>query len=239
MKIIVLLFFIGLTSYSQADISETIKEINNIYQKPDFMSDVLFKIEKHTSFKIIDLKKSDANRPFIYCLIEYNNKRGWLDIENIKNKEVLKSAFNRLATEKYQNECHYDVNEIDEFTNAKKKYTSFYSVADNLEIKLLNHNNSYFIKFKTNLNLECVSPYSHNKSFAKVKLKNNDIITFYHFGDVDCSTFILIGKLSKNEINRLKKSTIETIRLSGTKHYHDFKEISFDNFFIKKLNCLN
>ena len=88
------------------------------------------------------------------------------------------------------------------------------------------------------MSLGCASSYSHNKSFVKFKLENEDVITVFHTADIECSDFTLIGSISKSQINRLKVSPIKYIRLQGTEYYKDLDMISYSNFFIDKLKCV-
>lgn len=166
-------------------------------------------------------------------------------IKEADNKvRIYLEKLKRLEKEKetYINECSYDTNERDEFTGIVRKNTILYNIDEyensNLEIQLRKYGNSKYVEIKSTLDLGCTSPYSSGKSNVKLKLKNGDIITFYHIGDIDCGSFNLLGKLTLNDIIRLKKSSIKTVRLSGTKFYHDFKNLFFENFFIKKLDCI-
>lgn len=146
--------------------------------------------------------------------------------------------------EKRVNDCHYTKNEKDKFDNVLIKNTEYYglnnydSFYDDFMIGLGSYNDSKRVYIKVFWELGCVSPYSYDRSYVKFKLENNDIITFYHSGEVDCGDFVLSGKLSKAEISRLKKSPIKSIRVRGTKFYKDIEEIKFKTFFIDKLSCI-
>ena len=117
---------------------------------------------------------------------------------------------------------------IDEFENYKSE----------LGISLRKYGNQKMIQIISDIDLGCTSPYSSSLSYVQFKLKNGVIVTFHHKGDIDCGDFDLLGQFTENDIIKLKKSPIETIRLSGTEFYHDFKNIFFKDLFIKKLNCI-
>lgn len=167
---------------------------------------------------------------------------------NIKTREESEKNHteeeDRLLTAKdtYFNKCSYSQNEKDEFSGVTRKNTKFYYL-DNysygyLSIQLRRYGNSKVVIIKSAHDLGCTSPYSNNRSTVKFKLENGDIVTFYHFSDIECGDFELWGKLTTKDIYRLKKSPIKTVRLSGTEYYHDFKDLLFKDFFIKKLDCI-
>jgi len=155
-----------------------------------------------------------------------------------RNKIIQKREKAKLKKQDLIDNCHYDRNEIDEFDNIKFMQTEYYFVSPKLLISLSKVGNSKYVYFGLDSDLGCASPYNNDRSYVKVKLENNDILTFYHSGDIDCAEFTLKGKLSNSEILRLKSSPIKTIRLQGTKYYHDEINFDFDDFFIKKLKCI-
>jgi hypothetical protein len=71
-----------------------------------------------------------------------------------------------------------------------------------------------------------------------MKLENNDILTFYHIGGIDCGKFSLLVRFSQSDIDRLNKSIIKTVRLNGTDYYHDIALIKWRTFFNDKLKCI-
>ena len=168
--------------------------------------------------------------------------------ELIRKQEVLISKEREKKSERekyvYYNECSYEVNEIDEFTGLRRKKTISYHLnlyggnfGELIYIKLSKYGNSKYLIIDSS-SVGCISPYSPDISNVKFKLENGDIVTFYHIGEIDCGSSYLISKLNLSNINRLKKSPIKTIRLTGTDSYNDFKEIVFKDFFIKKLDCI-
>ncbi|MGG5486502.1 hypothetical protein [Gaetbulibacter sp. PBL-D1] len=150
-----------------------------------------------------------------------------------------------IAKIKRRKNCHYTLNEIDEFTNKRVITTEYYTIASKLYnnyyfmIKLKRIENSEYIFFALDDDLGCTSPYKNSNSSVKIKLENNDIITFYHVGDINCGEFELIGKLTNSDKSRLLKSPIKTIRLNGTDYYEDIKDFDYSDFFFDKLKCLN
>jgi len=158
-----------------------------------------------------------------------------------------KNAESALENERnaYFNECNYTTDGIDEFTGKRRKITKYYSVdkfnvygASGLRIRFRKNGNTKYLQIESAADLGCTSSYSTDKSHVKFKLENGDIVTFYHIDDVNCSNFELLGKLTESDIQRLKKSPIKTVRLTGTKSYFDIKDIFFKEFFIKKLDCI-
>lgn len=202
--------------------------------------------DEHEEKRLIELKKKKEKKELIYETQrreeekkrEEKRKRlkeeGKLKLLEFIKKDSLKKIERR-------SNCHYQQNSIDEFDNVKIVETEYYSINNdfNLAIKLKKRGSNKIIYFSLDTDLGCASSYNTNKSFVKVKLENNDIVTFYHFGDINCRKFTLIGRLSKNEIDRLKKSNIKSIRLQGTDYYKDLTDIEYKEFFKEKLNCIN
>jgi hypothetical protein len=87
------------------------------------------------------------------------------------------------------------------------------------------------------IDLGCTSPYRNNRSLVKVMLENDDVLTFYHSGQLDCGSFELWGNLSNAEIVRLKKSPIKAIRMEGTDLFHTVTEFDWPTLFIDQLKC--
>jgi len=165
--------------------------------------------------------------------------------KEIKIVELTKIELEEKELYAYFNECSYTQDEIDEFTGKGRKVTNYYSIDElniygirTLDIRLRRNGNSKYLEVRVSSDLGCASPYPTDKSFVKIKLENGDIITIHHTWDIDCGHFNLIGNLTENDILRLKKSPIKTIRLQGTKYYEDYDKIYFKRFFINKLDCI-
>lgn len=154
------------------------------------------------------------------------------------NKLIKLREKDSLAKLDLRNNCHYKRNEIDEFEKIKIIKTKYYFVSKDLLIALSKRGNNRIVYFGLDSDLGCASPYKNDQSFVKVKLENEDIITFYHFGDIDCAEFTLMGTLTGSEVQRLKNSPIKTIRLQGTKYYEDIIDFDYKEFFIEKLKCI-
>lgn len=157
-----------------------------------------------------------------------------IKIKNIQRRKELE-AQEKIESKKI---CHYIINEIDEFDNVLVVKTYEYSLTNNLYIELYKKGKNKYIFFRLLNDIGCASPYNSDKSFVKVKLENNDILTFYHSWDIDCNSFNLKADLSQSDILRLKKSPIKSVRLQGTDYYHDVSEIEYKEFFIDKLKCI-
>lgn len=163
----------------------------------------------------------------------------------MKKINLLLLGFLMTFVNAQQNDCSYYTNEIDEFTGKKVIKTKFSSLNSYkskkplIEIMLRNINNKKSIIFATNKDLGCAIPYKKNRSFVKVKLVNDEIVSFFHGGNVDCGDFTVIARLTENDIKKLKQSPIKTIRFSGKKSYYDAKEVDRPNFFIENLGCIN
>lgn len=198
---------------------------------------------KHFDINTIGLEHPTITSPL---LKEYKKVK-----KEEREKQLVSEAIEKKNAErnKFLNECSYSIDERDEFTSRIRKKTIYYKIDEykigttkigvaETQIRLRRYGSSKYVEIKSYRDLGCVSPYSTNKSYVKFKLENGDIITFYHKGDIDCGSFDLLGVLTENDIKRLKKSPIKTVRLSGTKYYHDISDLFFKDFFIKKLNCI-
>ncbi|SIR08075.1 hypothetical protein [Maribacter ulvicola] len=188
-------------------------------------------------------------------LIKQGNCKGYIEDKSVQNEEFIKTqvankivAYKKekiiqdsIAKIEYKKNCQYETNEIDDFNGKLRKYTDFYQVGDilsYLSIQLRNFGGNYSIVFDSAEDLGCASSYSHDKSFVQVKLENGDIVKFYHFGETDCGSFRLQGRLTSGEYNRLLKSPIDKIRLQGTSYYNDIEDIVYKEVFMDKLKCL-
>lgn len=209
--------------------SITILGLDNDYYKVNYESIICFILKKDLKILNPELIKKD---------LEKLKK----DREKLKETALLKLKKEEENKQKERRICNYLKNEIDEFTSKEVKKTNWHNIKserDNIYIMLRSINNMKSIGFWLNRNLGCASSYDNNKSNIKIKLENNTIVTFYHYTNLDCSDFTLFGRLTKNDIIKLKSSPIKTIRFSGTDYYHDSKNIVDKNFFINQLDCIN
>jgi len=172
-------------------------------------------------------KKVNARR------YEMRNAQILKEIEEEKEVE-LKAKKEELYILK--NECSYTRNEVEIFDKVKVIRTSAKRIADGLHVILYAKGNIKKVVFST-INLGCTSPYKNNRSWVKVMLENNDVLTFYHSGQLDCSGFELWGNVSNSEILRLKKSQIKAIKMEGTEYNHTITDFDWPTFFIDQLKC--
>jgi len=163
-----------------------------------------------------------------------------------KKKDDFERRVNYISKVSLKNKslaCFYVQNEIDEFNKKRKIRTSSFNFSGTLDydkpnVKFVRNGSVKYLIFDANMDLGCASSYKNNISYVKIKLENGKIVTFYHFNDIDCSSPTRIyGKLTPNDINNLKRSRIKTIRIMGTKYYHDYN-VNFNDLFINKLDCI-
>jgi len=211
--------------------------------------------------EIMDIKDGDTLKYLGYSndyyIVEKDGKKGY--VEKYSASFYLKDEMKRerdsiikmereIKSEKLEdkilNDCNYYKNEVDEFNGQTKIFTDVYNLMNKslsigeFSVELRKVDNSRYIWFHSSQDLGCASSYENNKSYVKIKLENDDILTFYHIGDVDCGDFSLFARLSQSDIARLKKSPIKTVRLSGTDYYHDIDSIEWNTFFADKLECI-
>ena len=96
------------------------------------------------------------------------------------NKLIKQKEKDSLAKLDLRNNCHYERNGIDEFEKIKIIKTKYYFVSEDLVIALSKIGNNRIVYFGLDGDLGCASPYKNDQSLVKVKLENEDIITFYH-----------------------------------------------------------
>jgi hypothetical protein len=139
--------------------------------------------------------------------------------------------------------CHYKVNKINQIIKARVLKTDWLLLtkdkSSDLYFSLNRTGNQKYVVFKLNKDLGCTTSYSNNRSFVKVTLNNGDVITFNHFDDTNCDNFTLYGRLEKNDIIKLRRSRIKSIRLSGTKNNYYINHIENSNAFIRNLSCID
>lgn len=225
------------TDKKNAVISGVIESNSFVLNKPkNYTVKKIGRVFKGDTLYIYDIK----NTPFrTYAVLKHKNKDVFVPLYCFENYSEIKLKF-------ISKKCHYYKNEIDEFNGTKKIITEIYGLDDyntgeyrQIGVGLQKVGNEKFIRFYSRKDLGCASSYKNDRSFVKVKLENNQIVSFYHFGDTDCGDFSIIARLTQSDILKLKKSPIKSIRLSGTKYYHDIKKVEWKTFFIDKLNCIN
>nr|WP_299488680.1 hypothetical protein [uncultured Allomuricauda sp.] len=170
---------------------------------------------------------------------EYKRRNDSLKKVAVELKKL--DSIQRIANAtRLKNECQYETNEKDEFTGKTRKYTEFYKLKPlgELDIQFRRYGGEQFVIFRTYQDLGCASPYSNSRSFVSVKLENNEIVKFYHRGDIDCGNFRLAGRLTAADKTKLLRSPIKIIRLSGTEYYHDVENVEWNDIFIDKIKCI-
>jgi len=160
-----------------------------------------------------------------------------VEIKIAKEKEAeLKVKEEKI--ENLKNDCNYYTNEVDIFDKVRIIRTSPKEIADYLRVGFYAKGNRKEVVFHA-IGLGCTSSYENNRSWVKVMLENNDVVTFYHSGQLDCGSFELWGNISNSEIIRLKKSPIKAIKLEGTKYNQTITDFHWPTFFIDQLKCYN
>jgi hypothetical protein len=165
---------------------------------------------------------------------EQNKKNELIELEK-KNKADSNTNASNI---KPINTCKYLINEYDEFYKAMNIRTDAYLVNKNLTIELYKYKQEKQVFFNLSEKLGCASYLPGNRSYVKITLENNDLITFYHSWNIDCENFSLKARLSESQIIKLKKSPIKSIRLQGTKDYLEITNPDYKTFFIDKLKCI-
>lgn len=160
---------------------------------------------------------------------------------SVKNQKEDKIIEQRVDIDRIELRftCHYQMNEIDEFYNERIIKTENYEVNSHLKIELYRIGNKKHVFMNFDGQLGCASYFSHNRSYAKIKLENNTIVTIYHSWNVDCANFSLKGILSNSSKSKLKESPIKSIKLQGTKDFIEIENIVYKEFFMDKLGCLD
>tara|TARA_R110002167_G_scaffold366420_1_gene596493 strand:- start:10929 stop:11744 length:816 start_codon:yes stop_codon:yes gene_type:complete len=166
-------------------------------------------------------------------IYEIKNAQALKEIKEEQEAE-LKAKEEELNIMKF--ECSYLTNEIDVFDKVRVIRTSDKRIADGLSIMLYSKGEQKKVIFSA-IDLGCASPYKNDHSWVKVMLENDDVVTFYHSGQLDCGSFELWGNISNSEIVRLKKSPIKAVRLEGTEMFHTITEFDWPTFFIDQLKC--
>ena len=142
-------------------------------------------------------------------------------------------------TKELRNTCHYVMNEIDIFDNVRIIRTEPYKINTSLTAELYKRGNSKQVFFNLSQDLGCASYLPSNRSYVKVTLENNQVVTFFHSWNIDCGNFRFKGVMSNSQINILQKSPIKSISLHGTKHSVYIEQIDYKEFFMDKLKCLD
>jgi hypothetical protein len=185
-----------------------------------------------------------------YLAIKSDSLKGYTEKSKFKKGDSLLALFKNknyiFKRPEIENKCHYFRDEIDEFNGKRKKITESYNLSKvkpfyhgNIHLELRKIDLNKYLRISLSRDLGCAVSFTNDKSWVKFKLENNQIVTFYHRGDVDCGDFSIFARISNNDIKKLKESPIKTIRFQGNKYYHDENSVFWKSFFIDKLDCIN
>lgn len=241
--------FLGIIKYNNTSVLKATNSFKNkigVLNTKDTITIIGIIDEGNSSFGIVDYKNK---RGFIFSndlmnLEEYKKFKTLISKKNKETEEVL----NKKREKELKSKCQYNFNGYDAIDKKNKKYTEYYNLFEVkssnksekklLEIRLFRVNKTKYIQFYTSNDLGCTSPYNHNKSYVKIKLKNNKIITLENIDEINCGDYKMTSILLESQIKALSSSPIESIRLSGTDYYQDYKEFKWKTFFIDKLKCI-
>ncbi|MEL0457239.1 hypothetical protein WJN01_13445, partial [Flavobacteriaceae bacterium SZ-1-7] len=159
---------------------------------------------------------------------------------NSENQNPVSESKKEKPPEKItsDNSCKYLINEYDDFYKIKTIQTDPYGLSEKLTIELYRYGKKLNVFFNLDESLGCASYMTHNRSSVKVHLENNQVVTFYHSWGVECGDFHFKGRLSDFHIKQLQSSPIASILLRGTKSTVEITNITYKDFFIDKLQCL-
>src|SRR5690606_29908425 len=132
----------------------------------------------------------------------------------VKPKEISKPNPEKVTR---NTSCNYLINEYDNFYKIKNIQTEPYALNESLTVELYRHGKKLNLFFNLSESLGCASYMSHNRSSVKVKLENNQTISFYHSWSVECGNFAFKGRISTSQMAQLLNSPIKSILLRGTK----------------------
>uniref|UniRef100_UPI004047B75D hypothetical protein n=3 Tax=Mariniflexile sp. TaxID=1979402 RepID=UPI004047B75D len=183
------------------------------------------RVEKEKQDSIANVKDEEQKKPALK-----KTKKNAI-IEENEEKE-------RLENIEFRNTCHYAMNEYDAIDRIKIVRTDPYKINDDLTVELFKRGSSTNVFFNLKADLGCASYLPSNRSSVKVKLENNQTITFYHSWGMDCGNFAFKAILSRSQMALLKNAPIKSILLRGTKNSREVTNIEYKAFFMDKLSCI-
>jgi len=174
--------------------------------------------------------------------IETNENEAVSNSENsntlLTQEELEKSKAEAKATLKFRDSCHYQMNEYDRFYNIRTIRTDAYDIAENLTIELYKQGLKTNVFFNLSESLGCASYLPNQRSSVRVTLENGQVVSFYHSWDIHCGEFLFKANLNKAKISSLEKSPIQSILLKGTEGSKELINITYKEFFMDKLKCV-
>lgn len=208
-------------------------------------------VKKYEEYRAIEIDKEDVeltqeelnivetqerNKGVEFLEMELKHE---VNVEKVQTDDKINQESRDIERKELRFTCHYQMNEIDTFYNEKIVKTENYKVNDHLKIELYRIGNKKHVFINFDNKLGCASYFSHNRSYAKIKLDNNTVVTIYHSWNVDCANFSLKGILTNASISKLKASPIKSIKLQGTKDFIEIENVKYKEFFMDKLGCLD
>ena len=160
-------------------------------------------------------------------------------------KERERDSLRQVERLEYRKKCFYEINEVNGFDKVKRIYTKEALIADGtdseytrISCQLRNNNGAKSVLISLNRDLGCASSLKGQKSSVRITLKNGSVISFFHYGQIECGNFKIIGRLTGAEMAKLKRSPIKQIRFSGTREKKTVSYISNPTFFMDKIQCI-
>lgn len=231
----------------QSRIRDSINKVKEI-ERLNNLAAIQYQNRKQAELKEILIQDSIAKAKNI------EHQKRLAAIENQKKKQVLlkqakkQDSINKAKEEvlntklieenKLRHSCHYFINEYDNFLGKQVIITEKYNINQSLNIELLREGFTSKININLAEDLGCVSYVPNTRSSVRINLKNNQTVTLYHSGNLDCLDFSLKAILSQTKISQLQISPIKSITLRGTKRSVTISDIDYPEFFIDKLECI-
>ena len=227
--------WLGYVSYEYLVINEELEEVVKKYEEYSAIE-----IEKEdvelTQKELNNVEAQEKNEGIDLLEMELKHE---VHVEKVQTDDKINQESKDIESKELRFTCHYQLNEIDTFYNEKVIKTENYKVSDHLNIELYRIGNKKHVFINFDNKLGCASYFSHSRSYAKIKLENNVVVTIYHSWNVDCDNFSLKGILTNSSISKLKASPIKSIKLRGTKDFIEIENVKYKEFFMDKLECLD
>ncbi|MFS4482126.1 hypothetical protein ACKGJY_03860 [Hyunsoonleella sp. 2307UL5-6] len=156
-----------------------------------------------------------------------------------ENEEQTKSKITIKEQLKYKDSCYYQINDFDKFYNVTTVRTNEYEVGANFTIELYKQAARKNVFFNLSRSLGCASYLPNKRSSVTITLENGKTVSFYHSWDIDCGDFSLKAKLNTSKISILKSSPIQSISMKGTEGTWEILNVTYKEFFIDRLQCID
>ncbi|MCB4806739.1 hypothetical protein LG651_00640 [Tamlana sp. 62-3] len=222
----------------KAEIARTEKlKLEQIKQKR--IQDSIAKVKAEAQDDAIDRAKQIEKRKQLIAAAAEKQRLETIEKQRITDS-IAKAQSSKAASQDqvYHNTCHYFINEYDSFNHQQLIITEKYFISEQLNIELLREGSTTKIHFNFAEDLGCVDYVPSRRSTVRVILENDQSLTFYHSGSLDCNFFSLKANLSESYISLLKQSPIKSINLKASKGEVLLTDINYKTFFIEKLKCI-